>query len=44
VKVIAIKHVPHEPMGYIEDLLSDMGIEYEYITRGKSRKFEMQLT
>ena len=30
-KVIAIQHVSHEPMGYIEDILKEKGIEYEYI-------------
>ena len=30
-KVVAIQHVPTEPMGYIEDILKEKGIEYEYV-------------
>ncbi|AEA46720.1 type 1 glutamine amidotransferase [Archaeoglobus veneficus] len=30
-KVVAIKHVPNEPMGLIEDILKEKGIEYEYV-------------
>lgn len=30
-KVVAIQHVPHEPMGLIEDILKEKGIEYEYV-------------
>ena len=30
-KVVAIQHVPHEPMGYIEYLLKEKGVEYEYV-------------
>jgi GMP synthase-like glutamine amidotransferase len=30
-KVVAIQHVPTEPMGYIEEILKEKGIEYEYV-------------
>jgi GMP synthase-like glutamine amidotransferase len=30
-KVVAIQHVPTEPMGYIEEILKERGIEYEYV-------------
>ncbi len=30
-KVLAFQHYPTEPMGYIEEILKDMGIEYEYV-------------
>ncbi len=30
-KVVAIQHVPHEPMGYIEEILKEKGVEYEYV-------------
>jgi len=30
-KVVAFQHVPNEPMGLIEDILEEKGIEYEYV-------------
>ncbi len=30
-KVVAIQHVPHEPMGYIEEILKENDVEYEYV-------------
>ncbi|WP_457550457.1 type 1 glutamine amidotransferase [Archaeoglobus sp.] len=30
-KVVAIQHAPTEPMGYIEDILRERKIEYEYV-------------
>ncbi len=41
-KVIAIQHVSHEPMGYIEDLLKEKGIEYEYIYVYEGEKPEIR--
>ncbi len=41
-KVVAIQHVPHEPMGYIEDLLKDWGIEYEYVRVYKGENPELR--
>lgn len=29
-KILAVQHVPKEPMGIIEDILREKGIEYEY--------------
>ncbi len=41
-KVIAIQHVSHEPMGYIEDILREKGIEYEYIHVYEGEKPELR--
>jgi len=41
-KVVAIQHVPHEPMGYIEDLLKEKGVEYEYIHVYEEEKPEIR--
>ena len=41
-KVVAIQHVPHEPMGYIEDLLKDRGIEYEYVRVYEGDELELR--
>jgi len=41
-KVIAIQHVPNEPMGLIEDLLKEKGIEYEYIYVYEGEKPEIR--
>ncbi len=41
-KVIAIQHVSHEPMGYIEDILREKGIEYEYIHVYEGEKPEIR--
>ncbi len=30
-KVIAIQHTPKEPMGYIEEILEENGVNYEYV-------------
>lgn len=30
-KVLAIQHTPSEPMGYIEDVLNDLNVIYEYV-------------
>ncbi len=30
-KVLAIQHSPKEPMGYIEEVLEDLGVNYEYV-------------
>ena len=30
-KVLAFQHYPTEPMGYIEEILKDRGIDYEYV-------------
>jgi GMP synthase-like glutamine amidotransferase len=36
-KVLAFQHYPTEPMGYIEDILRDRGIEFEYIKLYKEK-------
>lgn len=30
-KVLAIQHSPKEPMGYIEEVLEDLNVNYEYV-------------
>lgn len=30
-KVIAIQNAPEEPMGYIEEILEEKGVNYEYV-------------
>ncbi len=30
-KVLAFQHYPTEPMGYIEEVLKDLGVDYEYV-------------
>ncbi len=40
-KVVAIQHVPHEPMGYIEDVLKEMGVEFDYIRVYKGERPEI---
>ena len=32
-QVLVLRHVPHEPMGTLEDHFRDVGLEYRYITR-----------
>lgn len=41
-KVVAIQHVPHEPMGYIEEILKDRGVEYEYVRVYEGEKPELR--
>ncbi len=41
-KVVAIQHVPHEPMGYIEVILGERGVEYEYIRVYEGEKPELR--
>jgi len=30
-KVLVVQHAPHEPLGYIEDILEDLDVSYEYV-------------
>lgn len=29
-KILAVQHVPDEPMGILEDILIEKGVDYEY--------------